>query len=109
MKDDEPQEMIPILCKFWQEEGLWNGIAVDLPVAVFGDTFEEAMTHMRDALVCHLDVLNQSGKANETEEHLREKAHDYGFLSMDEVSADSPMVKMLVAMKNRKSGARVGG
>ena len=33
------QEM-PVLCKFWQEDGVWNGSAQDLPVAVFGETIE---------------------------------------------------------------------
>lgn len=91
--------IVPILCRFWLEDEIWNGVAVDLPVAVFGESFEAALSNLKSALKCHMEVVFESGKAAEIINHLQEKRREYGFLSMDEISEDSPIVKMLVAMK----------
>jgi predicted RNase H-like HicB family nuclease len=52
---------LPALCRFWREDGVWNASAVDLPIAVFGDTIEEAQSNMSDALTAHLNALNRLG------------------------------------------------
>jgi predicted RNase H-like HicB family nuclease len=54
---------ISVLCKFWFEDGVWNGSAHDLPVAVFGQTIDEAKKNLGEALVSHFDALQQIGKA----------------------------------------------
>src|SRR5580658_8238092 len=61
----EQEEPVPILCKLWQEDDLWNGIALDLPVAVFGKTFEEAKRHLFEALDAHFETLREIGSYDE--------------------------------------------
>lgn len=48
-----------ILCKFWSEDGVWNGVSEDLPVAACGQTFEEARRNLSDALLCHLQSASE--------------------------------------------------
>jgi predicted RNase H-like HicB family nuclease len=48
---------IPVLARLWWEDGVWNGEAIDLPIAVFGDTFEDAVAHLQDAVMSHLESL----------------------------------------------------
>ncbi len=67
---------IPVLCKFWQEEDVWNGIAEDVPIAVFGRTFEQAQRHMRDAILAHLDALQQLDRLSETIKLLRRRSRE---------------------------------
>jgi predicted RNase H-like HicB family nuclease len=62
---------IPILCRFWLEDGVWNGEAVHLPVAVFGSTLEESMRHLGDALLTHLEAEQQVGTIERTVEYLK--------------------------------------
>ncbi len=52
---------ISILCRFWSEDGVWNGLAKDLPVAAFGQTFEEARRNLSDALLSHLQSASELG------------------------------------------------
>ena len=49
---------VPVLCRIWEEQGVFNGIAEDLPVAVFGKTHEEAQSYLRDAIISHLEALS---------------------------------------------------
>jgi predicted RNase H-like HicB family nuclease len=53
---------IPVLCRVWEEQGVFNGIAEDLPVAVFGKTHEEAQSNLRDAIISHLEALGELHK-----------------------------------------------
>ena len=57
---------IPVLCKFWREDQVWNGIAEDIPVAIYGATFEQAQQHMQDAILGDLESLQQLNRLRET-------------------------------------------
>src|SRR5208337_5472379 len=50
------QKQIPVLCEFWEEDGVFNGVATQLPVAVFGKTHEEAVSNLTDAIIAHLEA-----------------------------------------------------
>jgi len=91
---------VPILCKFWHEDGVWNGVAEDLPVAVFGATFEEAKENMRSAIESHIESVLEAGDVTSLIRHLQERSREY--LPVDEISPGSSIVKMLVAMKNQE-------
>lgn len=94
------ENLIPVLCKFWEEDGVWNGIANDLPVAVFGKTFEQTRSNLLDAIISHLEAVYEGGDIERLLEELREKGRTY--LPVDEISPDSPMVKILVAMQGQE-------
>jgi predicted RNase H-like HicB family nuclease len=91
---------VPILCKFWHEDGVWNGVAEDVPVAVFGRTFEEAQENMRSAIESHMESVAEAGNVASLIRHLQERSREY--LAVDEISPGSPLVKMLVAMKDQE-------
>ena len=93
---------VPVLCKFWFEDEVWNGTAEHMAVAVFGNTFEQALENMRAAIQSHVESMIETGKAPELMRLLQEKARDYGFLSLDEISTSSPLVKMLVTVNDRE-------
>ncbi|HEX9764209.1 MAG TPA: hypothetical protein VGA39_02910 [Candidatus Acidoferrales bacterium] len=113
-KNREPQRAVepaastsvPILCKFWREDDVWNGVAEDLPVAAFGATFEDAKENLRCALESHIESVAEAGDVVALIQHLQEKSRDY--LAVDEISPGSPLVKMLVAMKNQEVVAVTG-
>lgn len=70
-------EMIPILCRFWLEDGVWNGSAVDLPVSVYGKTIEQAQKHLVEALIAHLEALQQVGQIAPEIKRLQHLAQSY--------------------------------
>lgn len=74
-----PHVDVPILVKFWREDDVWNASALDLGVAVCGDSFEEARDNFDEALKSHFDLLMKMGRAEETVERLRIAASDRGF------------------------------
>ena len=74
---------IPVLCKFWQEDHVWNGVAEDLPVAIFGRTFEEAQDNMRDAVLTHLDALQQLDQLVDTMKLLRKRSRERSLSELD--------------------------
>lgn len=100
MATQSGMETISILCRFWSEDGVWNGVAEDLPVAAFGPTFEEARRNLSDALLSHLQSASELGKLAEIIRLLQQREHD--FLPVDEIPLNSPLLKMLVAMKDRE-------
>jgi predicted RNase H-like HicB family nuclease len=53
---------IPVLARFWHDDGVWNGSAVDIPVAAFGETFEEAQQNFEEALLSHFEVICEHGQ-----------------------------------------------
>lgn len=57
---------IPVLCKLWQEDGVWNGEAAHLAVAVFGESFEDTRHNLRIAIISHLQTLQDVGRLEET-------------------------------------------
>lgn len=93
---------VPILCRFWLEDGVWNGTAEDMAVAAFGDSFEEAMANLRTGIESHLESIIEAGEIEDVIGHLQQRAREYGFLSLDDISPSTPLVKMLVAIKNRE-------
>lgn len=62
---------VTLVVRFWEEDGVWNGEAEDLPVAAFGDTLEQAMAHLREAVVEHLSAVTSVGLLEETVAQLR--------------------------------------
>lgn len=68
---------VPILCKFWSEDGVWNGVAEHLPVAVFGETFEAAKDNLRSAIGAHLKAVRELGDLDPTIERLLHDANDF--------------------------------
>lgn len=89
----------PILCKFWNEDGVWNAITVHIPVAVCGDTFEEAKENLRMAVDSHFEAHHSLGKEVPVIQELQKIARNY--FSVDDIPFGSQMLKMLVAMKNQ--------
>lgn len=49
----------------WQEDGVWNAAIVDLPVVVFGESFEEASRNLVEALGSHLKVAAELGSLSD--------------------------------------------
>lgn len=60
-KKNAPIE-VQVLCKLWFEDGVWNASAQDLPVAVCGDSVEEAKANLLEALTAHFHALQELGK-----------------------------------------------
>ncbi len=96
---------IPVLCRFWKEDDVWNAIAEDLAVAVFGKTFEEATANLREALQNHLNSAFDTGLIGPMLAQLDERARELRFWSFDEVSPGAPIVKMLVGINEDRSVA----
>jgi predicted RNase H-like HicB family nuclease len=93
---------VPVLCKFWSEDGVWNGIAEDLAVAAFGNTFDEAVANTREAIASHLEAVIDSGQGDEVVRHLQARARDYGFLSLDDLVPSTALLKMLIAIRDHQ-------
>lgn len=84
---------IPVLCKFWREDDVWNGAAQDLAVAAFGDTFEDAQKNLSDAILCHLEALQELHQIEPTITYLQQRTRDYN-LSGDEIPNNRPILRM---------------
>ncbi len=97
---------IPILCRFSKEEGVWNGSAEDLPVAVCGDTFEETQRNLTDAIIAHLESIQEVGNIQATIEHLRACAKERRF-SIEEMAYDQPLVRVNAAFQDHRITALV--
>jgi predicted RNase H-like HicB family nuclease len=106
-KDQVRQSVqIPVLCRFSEEEGVWSGSAEDLPVAVCGDTFEEARRNLTDAIIAHLESVQEVGNIQATIEHLRACAKDRRF-SIEEMAYDQPLVRINAALQDHRITALV--
>jgi predicted RNase H-like HicB family nuclease len=97
---------IPILCRFSKEDDIWNGSAEDLPVAVFGNTFEETQRNLSDAIIAHLESLQEVGGLQATIEHLRSCAKDRRF-SLEDMTFDQPLVRFNAALQDHRITALV--
>lgn len=52
-------------CRYWQEDGVWNGVIENLPVVVCGQTREEVKDNLRDAFLSHMAaILTPSRESN---------------------------------------------
>ena len=67
-----------VLVKFWPSDGVWNASAMDIPVSVFGTTFEEARNNFEDALLAHFETLADVGQLKPTLQLLQRIASDRG-------------------------------
>ncbi len=86
---------VPVLCKLWFQDGVWNGSAHDLPIAVFGKTIDEARKNLGAALVSHFHALQEIGK---TAEVIRELCRVAGErLSFDEMANNELYWKVMVS------------
>ncbi len=48
---------ITVLCQYWEEDGVWNGVIKNLPIAAFGQTLEQAKDNLRDAFDSHVAAI----------------------------------------------------
>jgi len=96
--DAESYTMLPVLCRFWQEDGVWNAEAAHLAVAVFGSTFEEAQRNLQSAIVSHMECWVEAGRADQIVEQLRAQSHEQ--LKVEDISPDSPLVKIQIGMQD---------
>ena len=90
-----------MLCKAWQEDGVWNATAEDLPVAVFGHTFEQARHNLHEAILSHLEAAQESGMLERVARQLRQRALEHSF-TMAEMPSDHVMMKMRAAVQDHK-------
>jgi len=95
-KQQKANTTLAVVCRFWEEDGVWNGGADDLSVAVCGDTFEQAMEHMKDALQSHVESVFQSSRKD-----LGELKHRTS-INLDEIAPSSPIVKLLVTINRQQ-------
>jgi hypothetical protein len=95
---------IPVLCRFWSEDGVWNGSAVDLPVSVYGNDIMQAQRHMVDAIICHLEALQEVGKLDAEVERLQARAA-WGSFGVDQMSECELFWKTTATVSNHKVAA----
>lgn len=88
---------IPVLCKFWREDDVWNGVAEDIPVAVFGSTFEQAQKHMQDAILGHLEALQKLDRLTTTIKSLRKKGRER-HLSENDIPLNQTLIRLSVTL-----------
>ncbi len=84
-REHHTSEIIPVLCKFWAEDGVWNASAVDLAVAAYGKTIKQAQKNLADAIICHLQALQEVGELAREAQRLQNLARDCR-LSIEEMS-----------------------
>ena len=61
--DKTMEEMFIILTESYSQEGdQWVGICEELGVSQFGDTYEEAKEHLKEAVFIHLNTLEELGE-----------------------------------------------
>lgn len=97
---------IPVLCRFWQEDDVWNGTADDLPVAVFGRTFEQARSNMTDAILAHLESLRDLHLLDETIKSLRQKNHERP-LPVHELPLNQMFTRISATLQDRRIAALI--
>jgi predicted RNase H-like HicB family nuclease len=84
---------IPVLCRFRQEDGVWNGTAEDLAVAVFGPTFEETQKNLSDAILCHLEALQELKQIEPTIDYLQRRARECN-VTLEDMPNNRPVMRM---------------
>jgi len=100
--DAVPQVLeIPVLLRLWQEDKVWNGEAVDLPVAVFGETFEETASNLQTAVISHLEALQEIGKLKETADELRAGARKRR-VSVNEMGSNQSFMKFNAGLQDER-------
>lgn len=56
---------IKVICRYWQEDGVWNGSVKRLPIAVFGQTLEETKANLRAAFRSHMAAMQSIPQVGE--------------------------------------------
>jgi predicted RNase H-like HicB family nuclease len=92
---------IPILVRLWKEDNVWNGEAAELSVAVFGNSFEETADNLHEAVISHLEALQEIGKLDETVHLLRAHAREYR-LSAEELPSNEVVTKFNVGLQDHR-------
>jgi predicted RNase H-like HicB family nuclease len=92
---------VPVFCRIWQEQGVFNGVAEHLPVAVFGKTYEEAQSNPKDAILSHLAALREVHQLDEVVEHLRSQARETQF-SPRELPRDGSFFRFSAAIHDSR-------
>ncbi len=92
---------IPVLLRLWREDDVWNGDAAELSVAVFGDSFEEAAKNLHEAVISHLEALEEIGKLDETARVLRAYARAY-HPSVEELPSNKVVAKFEVGLQDHR-------
>jgi len=64
---------LKVLCKLWHENDVWNAVTTELPIAVFGNTIEEARLYLHDAIIAHLEAAIALGKIDDIQRSLKKK------------------------------------
>ncbi len=103
MRRNSKPVIVPILCEFWHEDGVWNGVARDLPVAIFGKTFELARKHMADGIRGFMQSAIKDGELPDVITRLRKAERQR--LAVDKIPVSRPLLKMSIEVRNRKSVA----
>ena len=70
----------PLLARIWNEDGVWNVSAFDLPIVSYGDDLDEARVHFGEAVESHFAALASLGRLDSTIAHLRLLAESRDFL-----------------------------
>lgn len=89
-----------VLVRFWREDDVWNASALDIPVAVFGDSFEEAQRNFEDALRAHFETLIEAKQDKKIIDRLIKVAQDRGFY--DRIKPCETFVKFPVQPEARE-------
>lgn len=100
-KHPMPVVEIAVLCKAWQEDGIWNATTEDLPIAVFGHTFEQARHNLQEALFSHLEAAQEMGTLQQLADELLQRARERSF-TMAEMPSDRVIMTMRAAVQDHK-------
>ncbi|MGH9733693.1 MAG: type II toxin-antitoxin system HicB family antitoxin [Candidatus Acidiferrales bacterium] len=92
--EEAQTEGIPVLCLFRKEDGVWNAMAAHLPVAAFGDTFEEAQQNLCAAITSHVESVAETGDIDKLFADLKKRADDH--MHVTEIKRDSFVGKLAV-------------
>jgi len=85
---------------------VWNGEAVHLPVVVFGNTIEEAISNLHDGLLTHLDAEQSVGNIEKTIEYLRTCAAE-NCLTLNDVAPNRLFSRFNAALQDERVMALV--
>lgn len=90
---------IALFARIWEEDGVWNISGIDLPVAVFGDSLEEAKTHFKEAVVAHMDALIELNLIESVLAELHEKHQKCR--PVDCLPNEQPIIKLTGRMRDQ--------
>jgi len=97
-----------VLCKFWPEDGVWNGSAVDLAVAAYGKSIEQAQKNLAEAIICHFEALQEVGQLAHEAKRLQNLARDCR-LSVGEMSEHRLFGRAIAKVSDHKVAVAMCG